>query len=178
MSIESVIYSDNDITFFITTPDDGSGDRGQISVDIGGDDFKDKSHILYDIEYKKTNHNLGYSGLVEYFYILDTNVKIRIVKDSLLLDIYSNGLTNYFFIKNETVYDKIMDTIHSAIKAIKHKRLNTVNVPHFPVHASAMNTVGSFLSGENGTIAQQRLKIGPANGGRRKTRKARKAYKK
>jgi hypothetical protein len=189
MSINWVDYDsyDGEIIFGLHSPANENSEQRYISIRYKGildiernrfmaDPNMTDEPVMYDIKYTKkegiNSNNSTYTE--EFFRVLDTNIIIRIVKESLLLDIHSNGLDLGLTIKDEAMYNEIIDTFNKAITEIQNKRLNTVNAPNFPLPNNMKGLIGSFLTGHNGTIAQQRLKIG-RNGGRRKTRKTRKA---
>jgi len=103
--------------------------------------------ILYDID-----HTIN--GNAETIHITNTNIQIMMIKDSLSLFISFNGFDLRLTIESEEIYDKIIGNFNEAIREIEHAHLNAVNRPNLNVNNGTRALIGSYLTGQNGSIAQ------------------------
>lgn len=136
------------------------------------EDMKDP-HIIYDIKYenKRYTDNNGENHDLYIFHIIDTHTRIKVHKRSLLFQIDANNIDLEFIIKDINTYHGIIRDFKKAIAVSKQSRLNMVNVAStLPLPNTSQSLIGSYISGHNGTIEQQRNAI-IRQGGKRKTRK-------
>jgi hypothetical protein len=163
-------------------------------------------HVMYDIKHRMYT-TPDSTRTTDEFYIINTNIIIRIIKIlqeriTYLLDIDLNGMTMYFYINNKRTYDELITNFKMAIAEIVKKHLNIVNIANFRHSNSIKGLIGTFLTGHNRSIVEQRriiqqrqqelelqkqqlenelnIERGPRNnfGGQRKSRKSRKSHKK
>jgi len=140
-------------------------------------------HKMHNITYEKTTRRIysSHESKVDIFHFPDTNLTVEI-RDKKIIIIKSNNLDMNFEIIDEKTYRKIIRDFKKAITEVKHARLNTVNTNELKLPDNIQARIGSFLTGYNGTIAQQRAQIGRRPeigmlGGKHKTRKQRRQHK-
>jgi hypothetical protein len=123
-------------------------------------------HIMYDI--KHTTYNKKYNTethKIDEFYIINTNIIIRISKiidtlDEGIININLNGLSiTEFPFKNESVYHQTISIFKMILAEIQNEHLNSVNMANFTLPNNIKGSIGTFLTGQNGSIAQQRTMV-------------------
>ena len=119
-------------------------------------------HVMYDIKHKTYTTDIEKT---DEFYIINTNIIIQIKKyidmpDEGFINIELNGLSIHEFpFKNEEIYRQTISVFKMAIAEIQNKHLNSVNMANFTLPNNVQGSIGTFLTGQNGSIAQQRTMV-------------------
>ena len=119
-------------------------------------------HVMYDIKHKTYTTDID---KIDEFYIINTNIIIQIKKyidrpDEGFINIELNGLSiREFPFKNEAIYRQTISAFKMAIAEIQNKHLNSVNMANFTLPNNVQGSIGTFLTGQNGSIAQQRTMV-------------------
>ena len=117
-------------------------------------------HIMYDIKHRTYNKE---PITTDEFYIINTNIIIRIQQSTeaypYRMQIDVNGMHMFFYINSKRTYEELINNFKMAITEIQNKHLNSVNMANFTLPNNVQGSIGAFLTGQNGSIAQQRTMI-------------------
>ena len=115
-------------------------------------------HIMYDIKHRTYNKE---RIATDEFYIINTNIIIRIQQttEDYRMKIDVNGMHMFFYINSKRTYEELINNFKMAITEIQNKHLNSVNMANFILPNNVQGSIGAFLTGQNGSIAQQRTMI-------------------
>jgi hypothetical protein len=122
-------------------------------------------HVMYDIKHRTYTKTVGiHTEITDEFYIINTNIIIRIIK---LIDIHDEGMINIdlnglsimeFAFLNEQIYREAIRVFKKVFAEIQEQHLNSVNMANFTL-PNVQGTIGTFLTGQNGSITEQRTML-------------------
>jgi hypothetical protein len=119
-------------------------------------------HVMYDIKHRTYNTE---TYKIDEFYIINTNIIIRIMKmidipDEGMINIDLNGLSIMeFAFLNEQIYRDAIRVFKMVFAEIQEQHLNSVNMANFTLPNNIQGSIGTFLTGQNGSITQQRTMV-------------------